>query len=151
MKQAKRFFQIISLLVVMLFMSVSTISAQTKIRGSVIDENGEPLIGATIVMKGKPNVAAVSDLDGNFVLEIPTKKATLVITYVGMASKELEATGAYPIKVIMKSDAKMLDETVVVGYGQQKKASVVGSITQTTGKVLGTCRRSKQYWCRPHR
>lgn len=136
MKQAKRFFQIISLLVVMLFMSVSTISAQTKIRGSVIDENGEPLIGATIVMKGKPNVAAVSDLDGNFVLEIPTKKATLVITYVGMASKELEATGAYPIKVIMKSDAKMLDETVVVGYGQQKKASVVGSITQTTGKVL---------------
>ncbi|HAT61748.1 MAG TPA: SusC/RagA family TonB-linked outer membrane protein [Prevotella sp.] len=136
MKQAKRFFQIISLLVVMLFMSVSTISAQTKIRGSVIDENGEPLIGATIVMKGKPNVAAVSDLDGNFVLEIPTKKATLVITYVGMASKELEATGAYPIKIIMKSDAKMLDETVVVGYGQQKKASVVGSITQTTGKVL---------------
>lgn len=136
MKQACRLFQIIALLVVTLLMSASTISAQTTVKGNVVDENGEPLIGATVVMKGKPSVAAITDLDGNFVLQLPTNHATLVITYVGMLEKEVVATGNKPLKVRMTTDSRTLEETVVVGYGQQKKTSVVGSITQTTGKVL---------------
>ena len=135
MKQASRLFQFISVLVVMLLMSF-TASAQTTVRGSVVDDGGEPLIGASVVMKGNPSVAAVTDLDGNFVLHVPTNKATLRITYVGMIDQEVKVVPGKPVNVTLLSDANTLNETVVVGYGQQKKASVVGSITQTTGKVL---------------
>lgn len=135
MKQASRLFQFISVLVVMLLMSF-TASAQTTVRGSVVDDGGEPLIGASVVMKGNPSVAAVTDLDGNFVLHVPTNKATLRITYVGMIDKEVAVVPGKQLNVTLLSDANTLNETVVVGYGQQKKASVVGSITQTTGKVL---------------
>lgn len=106
------------------------------IKGNVTDESGEPLIGATVVMKGNAHVAAVTDFDGNFTLQAPQRHITIVVTYVGMLQQEVKATAGTNLKITMKSDAQMLDETVVVGYGQQKKASVVGSITQTTGKTL---------------
>lgn len=106
------------------------------IKGNVTDESGEPLIGATVVMKGNAHVAAVTDFDGNFTLQAPQRHITIVVTYVGMLQQEVKATAGTNLNITMKSDAQMLDETVVVGYGQQKKASVVGSITQTTGKTL---------------
>lgn len=106
------------------------------IKGNVTDESGEPLIGATVVMKGNAHVAAVTDFDGNFTLQAPQRHITIVVTYVGMLQQEVKATAGTNLKITMKSDAQMLEETVVVGYGQQKKASVVGSITQTTGKTL---------------
>lgn len=106
------------------------------IKGNVTDESGEPLIGATVVMKGNAHVAAVTDFDGNFTLQAPQRHITIVVTYVGMLQQEVKATAGTDLNITMKSDAQMLEETVVVGYGQQKKASVVGSITQTTGKTL---------------
>ena len=137
MKQTIRLLHVVLLTVAFLSMGSTTVLAQNyTYRGNVTDESGEPLIGATIAMKGQANVATVTDIDGNFTLHAPEKQITLMVTYVGMESKNIKATQGQTIRIQMKNDEHTLGETVVVGYGQQKKVSVVGSITQTTGKVL---------------
>lgn len=137
MRKISRFFQITSLaLVIFLMSTMSAMGQGTTIKGNVIDSNGEPLIGATVTMKGDTKVLTVTDFDGNFVLHVPRKNVVLVISYVGMLTKEIQASGGSPLKIMMKDDTHTLNETVVVGYGHQKKVSVVGAITQTDGKVL---------------
>lgn len=103
--------------------------------GTVVDENGEPVIGASVVLKGHKGVATATDLDGNFKLKMPIKNGTLVFSYIGMQNKEVK-TSTNPMHVILQDDAQQLNDVVVVGYGQQKKASVVGAITQTDAKTL---------------
>ena len=103
--------------------------------GSVVDENGEPVIGATVMLKGHKGVATATDLDGHFKLEVPSKGGTLVFSYIGMLNKEARVSGK-PMQVVMQENARQLNDVVVVGYGQQKKASVVGAITQTDAKTL---------------
>ena len=94
------------------------------------------VIGASVVVKGNTSIGTISDIDGNFVLTVPSENTTLVVSFVGMKSQEVKATSTNLIKVTLEDDSQQLEEVVVVGYGQQKKASVVGAITQTTGKVL---------------
>jgi len=110
--------------------------AQQLVKGVVVDSNGESVIGATVSQKDNRKNATVTDLDGNFSLKMPGGKGTVVVTYIGMMQKEMKVSADKLNKVIMEEDNSQLDEVVVVGYGQQKKASVVGAITQTTGEVL---------------
>lgn len=124
-----------TLVVLMVLFCASALAQKITIKGHVTDGKGEELIGATVRMKDNPNVAAITDLDGNFVLQVPTENATLVFSYVGMTTKE-EKVGKKRTFNVSLSDDNQLNEVIVVGYGQQKKESVVGSITQTTGKVL---------------
>ena len=101
------------------------------------DDTGEPLIGATVVVKGKPAMGTATDFDGNYVLQVPdSKKDVLVFSYIGMMPKEVRINGKSVLNVSLDANTAQLDEVVVVGYGQQKKASVVGAITQTSGEVL---------------
>ena len=125
------------LFLLMLF-SCLTVSAQKGItvKGTVFDSTGETVIGASVVVKGNSSIGTISDIDGNFVLTVPSENTTLVVSFVGMKSQEVKATSTNLIKVTLEDDSQQLEEVVVVGYGQQKKASVVGAITQTTGKVL---------------
>ncbi|MCQ2220035.1 MAG: TonB-dependent receptor [Prevotella sp.] len=123
------------LLVVMLTMSLQLL-AQDKVQGTVVDNNGEPVIGASIVQKDNRKNATITDLDGNFSLNIPGGKGTLVVSYIGMKEKEVKVTADKLAKVTLEEDDAQLEELVVVGFGQQKKTSVVGAITQTTGEVL---------------
>ena len=113
-------------------------SAQSGItvRGTVFDNNGETVIGASVVLKGNNSIGTISDIDGNFVLTVPNEKSTLIVSYVGMQPQEVKVVSKGLFKVVLEDDTKQLEEVVVVGYGQQMKASVVGAITQTTGKVL---------------
>lgn len=123
----------------MLIISSSTIAfAQNRVTvtGSVVDPGKEAIIGASVTLKSDPTVGATTDLDGKFSLQIPSGNQTLVFTYLGMNKKEVAVRGQHLINVQMEEDNKVLSEVVVVGYGQQKKESLVGSITQTTGKVL---------------
>ncbi len=124
---------------ILMFFAFSTmLYAQDGItvKGTVVDSSGEPLIGATVAVKGKPSVVTITDIDGNFTLaKVPSESSTLVFTYVGMQGKEVRVGRQRNIKVTLQEDAQ-IEEVVVVGYGQQKKASVVGAITQTTGEVL---------------
>ncbi|MBP5338719.1 MAG: TonB-dependent receptor [Prevotella sp.] len=106
-----------------------------SIKGTVTDSNGEGLIGASVVVKGNTSLGTITDFDGNFRLNVPSEQSVVVISYVGMVTKEVKVGKQRNIKVALADNTK-LDEVVVVGYGQQKKASVVGAITQTTGEVL---------------
>ena len=106
-----------------------------KVSGTVTAEGGDPLIGATVLVKGNASRGTITDIDGNFQLEVPSEQAVLVFSYVGMTSKEVRVGKQHNLKVSLEEE-NQLEEVVVVGYGQQKKASVVGAITQTTGEVL---------------
>ena len=123
--------------ILMLLAFCTPVLAQNGItvKGNVTDNAMEPLIGASVVVKGQTSVGTVTDFDGNFVLKVPSEQTVLVISYVGMTSKEVKIGKQREFKVTLQDDTQ-LEEVVVVGFGQQKKASVVGAITQTTGEVL---------------
>ena len=105
------------------------------VKGTVVDATGEPLIGSSVVVKGNTSLGTVTNIDGNFQLKVPSEQTVLVFSYVGMNSKETKVGSQRSFKITL-TDKTNLEEVVVVGYGQQKKASVVGAITQTTGEVL---------------
>ncbi len=135
MKNVKKTIHYIALLMAMFLTGSLTANAEI-VRGNVTDDTGEPLIGATVMVVGTTGGTA-TDLDGNYSINVPDiKKNELKFSYVGMQSQTVKVNGRKEINVVMKSDATNLDDLVVVGYGQQKKASVVGAITQTTGEVL---------------
>lgn len=115
----------------------TTMQAQNGItvKGTVTDGTADPLIGATIKVKGNTSLGTVTDFDGNFQLNVPSESSVLLISYVGMTTKEIKVGKQRSFKVTLQDDTQ-LQEVVVVGFGQQKKASVVGAITQTTGEVL---------------
>ena len=117
------------------FCSLNAQAQKIHVKGNLVDGTGEPLIGATVKVKGNASVGAVTDLDGNFKIDVPSENSTLVFTYVGMKTKEVKIGKKREFKLSLEDD-NAIGEVVVVGYGQQKKASVVGAITQTTGKVL---------------
>ena len=107
------------------FMSLTSFAQGLK--GSVIDENGEPVIGATVVDKANNANATITDFDGNFVIKVSAGQA-IVVSYIGYETQELAAKDGMTIK--LQPDNKVLDEVVVVGYGIQKKSSVTGAISQ---------------------
>ena len=117
------------------FCSLNAQAQKIHVKGNLVDGTGEPLIGATVKVKGNAGVGAVTDFDGNFSISVPSENSTLVFTYVGMKTKEVKVGKKRELKLTLEDD-NAIGEVVVVGYGQQKKASVVGAITQTTGKVL---------------
>ena len=117
------------------FCSLNAQAQKIQVKGNLVDGTGEPLIGATVKVKGNASVGAVTDLDGNFSISVPSENSILVFTYVGMKTKEVKIGTKREFKLTLEDD-NAIGEVVVVGYGQQKKASVVGAITQTTGKVL---------------
>jgi TonB-linked SusC/RagA family outer membrane protein len=110
------------------------VMAQTQVRGIVLDEAGEPVIGATILIKGTYQ-GTVTDANGNFVLTAP-REGTLVISYVGFISEEVPVSSNMQITLI--SDTEQLDEVVVVGYGTQRKRDVTSSISQIKGDDLAS-------------
>ena len=136
MKKVNRLLQTTLFSAVLVSAPLQVMAQQTTVKGSVSDSKGEPLIGVTVMMKGHTNIATVTDMDGNFVLSVPNPKAVLEFSYVGMQNAKVELKGRQTIKLTMHDDEHTMDEVIVVGYGQQKKASVVGSITQTSGKTL---------------
>lgn len=122
-------------LLIVVWCFCATAVAQSVINGVVVDSQGESIIGATVVLKSDKTVGTTTDLDGNFSLKVPSAKSTLVVSYVGMRTVEVTGNGK-TLKITLEEDNQVLEDVVVVGYGQQKKASVVGAITQTTGETL---------------
>lgn len=130
--------RLLTVLVALLCLCVTTALAQTGgiVKGVVVDATGESVIGASVVLKSDKTHGTITDLDGNFSLRLPSRESTLVISYVGMITQEVKAVVGQTLRVVLEEDNAQLEEVIVVGYGQQKKASVVGAITQTTGKTL---------------
>ena len=138
MKNVKKQIQKIPYLVLLWLFSCLPTMAQNGIpvKGIVVDGIGEPIIGATIIVKGTNSIGTTTDIDGRFSLTVPNDKSTLEVSFIGMVSQQVKAVTGKVMRIALEDDNQMLDEVIVVGYGQQKKASVVGAITQTTGKVL---------------
>ena len=114
----------------------AAVTQQTiKVKGQVVDQDGEPLIGATVRVKGA-QTGSVTDIDGNFTIDAASN-ATLVISYVGYKDREIAVRGRAVIDAIqMESDSQVLDQVVVVGYGTQKKADLTGSVSIVNAEEL---------------
>ena len=108
-------------------------SAQT-VKGTVSDETGEPIIGATVKVQGS-NDATVTDFDGNFSIKA-SSNATLVFSYVGYETQEVKVGGKSNITVTLKEDNTTLNDVVVIGYGVQKKKLVTGATVQVKGEDI---------------
>lgn len=116
--------------ILFLFFCVFALAAHSQnvvIKGSVTDVNKEPLLGVNIKVKGT-STGTITDIDGNFSINGP-KGATLVISYIGMVTQEVEYKGQ-PLNVVLKDDSQALEEVVVVGYGTMRKKDLTGSVVQ---------------------
>ena len=104
--------------ILMLFTCSTMLHAQNGItvKGSVTDNTAEPLIGASVVVKGQTSMGTVTDIDGNFQLKVPSEQSVLVVSYVGMTTKEIRVGKQRDFKVSLAEDTQ-LEEVVVVGYG----------------------------------
>ena len=114
----------------------AAVTQQTiKVKGQVVDQDGEPLIGATVRVKGA-QTGSVTDIDGNFTIDAASN-ATLVISYVGYKDREVAVRGRAVIDAItLESDSQILDQVVVVGYGTQKKADLTGAVSIVNAEEL---------------
>ena len=115
--------------------SSSQQSSRHTVKGKVVDANGEPIIGATIVEVGTTN-GTVTDFDGNFTLNVSDTNAKLDISYIGYKKVVLSATSKSLSNIVLKEDTEVLDEVVVVGYGTQKKVNLTGAVSQVTEEVF---------------
>lgn len=125
------------------FASVSSVAAaapsagsvNSTVTGLVADSEGEPLIGASVVLKGTSQ-GTMTDIDGKFSLTNVRPDATLVFSYVGYKTQEVPLAGRTEVNVTLEDNASVLDEVVVVGYGTMKKKDLTGSVTAVNGKDL---------------
>ena len=109
---------------------------QTKtVKGTIIDESGEPLIGVSIVVKGT-STGTITDFNGNFSIDLPAGRKELVISYIGYKEQTVTVTGNGPVNVKMVSDTQALDEVVVVGYGTMKRKEMTSAISHIGAKDL---------------
>ena len=121
-------------LAVMMLISV-TAMAQRKVTGKVVDANGEPIIGASVMVKGT-STGAITDLDGNFTITNAPQNGTLVVSYVSYRTQNIGLEGKSNFNITLEEDRQLLDEVVVVGYGVQRKSDVTGALTRVGEKEL---------------
>lgn len=121
------------LLVAMISLSVS--AQNVTVKGTVTDKTGETVIGASVVEKGNTSNGTITDIDGNFSLSVPAN-ATLVISYVGMRSQDVDIKGKQSIQVVLEDDAQALEEVVVIGYGSVKRKDLTGSVATVGAEAL---------------
>ena len=134
MNQAMRRLCKLCLLAAFFVLAPPEVLAQTIAKGQVFDSTNEPVIGATVVEKGSPKNATITDYDGNFNLTLQNSKQ-VVITYIGMKSKTVTISGA-PVKVTMEDDNTTLNDVVVIGYGSVKKKDLTGSVATVNSETL---------------
>ncbi len=132
----RRLFQII---LVLLLLSSQTWASVTqggvRVTGVITDVNNEPLIGATVRAIGE-TAGTITDMDGKFALPVSNANASIEISYIGYVNQTIKLNGKLSVMVKLEEDRKQLQEVVVVGYGVQKKESVVGSIAQVGGSDI---------------
>ena len=121
---------------VVVLLHKEAVSQKTKtITGTIVDSSGEPVIGASIVVKGTTN-GTITDVDGNYSLSNVPENSTVSISYIGYQPLSYPASSKELSRVILKEDAEMLDEVIVVGYGTTKKANLSGAVDQISSKEI---------------
>lgn len=121
-------------LVTTMVLTPSSVLAQNVVKGTVLDSNNEPVIGASVIEKGNPKNGTVTDLDGNFTLNLKKGK-TAVVSYIGMLAQEVQM-GASSQTIVLKDDNSQLEEVVVVGYTSKARKDLTGSVGSISGQKL---------------
>jgi TonB-linked SusC/RagA family outer membrane protein len=117
------------MLLLTLFAAITlSMSAQSTVTGTVLDSTGEPIIGASVVEKGK-TIGASTDIDGNFSIRVSKPTATIVVSYIGTKTQEIALQGRTKLTVTLEDESSLLDEVVVVGYGVMKRSDLAGAST----------------------
>ena len=122
------------LLLLLILLPLTVLGQKLKVSGTVTDNNGIPLGGATIVEKGTEN-GTVSDFDGNFKLTLNSAESRLIVSYMGFDKKELKASPE-PMTIVLSPNPAALDEILIVGYGTQKREKVTGAVSQVGSEVF---------------
>lgn len=112
-----------------------SLSAQTTVKGVVTDENGEPLIGAGVMVEGS-TTGTITGIDGDYVLTVPANAVNLVFSFIGLADQTVAINGQTEINVVLKADQTFLDEVVVVGYATVKRRDLLGSVSSVGADKL---------------
>ena len=117
-------------LLLLLFLLIGSYAHAVQVEGVVIDENKEPVIGATVMLKGAQGVGTITDFDGKFLLEVENvRDAVLVISYIGYKNKHFPLKGRTVVQIDLETNITELDEVIVVGYGAMRKSDLTGSVT----------------------
>ena len=131
------FIQWLFLTVLFSLVTMSGYAQSKTVTGKIIDSTGEPVIGASVLVKGTTN-GVISDIDGNFSIQGVANDAVLQISFVGYKAQDISVAGKTRIDVTLVEDTEMLDEVVVVGYGVQKKSDVTGALASVSSEELNT-------------
>ena len=119
--------RLLSLFIIICFCTLPIYAQNQQITGRVLDKGNEPIIGASVLVKGTTN-GTITDLDGNFRLSNVAKDATIQISYIGYKTQEFKLDGKTHFPIILDEDTQTLDEVVVVGYGVQRKSDLTGAV-----------------------
>lgn len=120
----------------LLFFSLSMFSQNIVVKGTVQDKNGDPIIGANIIVSSSPSNGVISDINGSYSIKNVPSEGELEFSYIGMKKQKVKVTNRKVINVIMEDDSKQLEEIIVVGYGTQKKVNMTGAIATVSGDDL---------------
>ena len=132
----KQFFAKVTMAVLVMFTLFSSASAQNRaIRGTVVDSQGEPIIGASVMVVGNQRVGTITDMDGAFSLSVPNN-ANMSVSYIGFKTQTFVVGAQDTYRIVLEEDSEFLEETVVVGYGVQRKSDVTGAISQVKSADL---------------
>ncbi|WP_434035573.1 SusC/RagA family TonB-linked outer membrane protein [Formosa sp. 4Alg 33] len=117
------------------FANSNSISEQNLIITGVVtsQEDGMPIAGVNVILKGGDRVGTVTDFDGNYSLSVPSSSSVLMFSSIGFVPQEVSVAGKTQLNIVMETDISELDEVIVVGFGTQKKATLTGSVTQVKG------------------
>ncbi|MCE5175567.1 MAG: TonB-dependent receptor [Bacteroidales bacterium] len=125
------------ILFILMFLTTALVNAQVSIKGKVLDENNQVVIGASILEKGTTN-GTNTDVDGNFTLTVKSVKSSLVISYIGMKNQTILVENNLRPRVVLKSNSVELNEVVAVGYGTMRKSDITGSLSSVKVKDTET-------------
>ena len=129
-----RYLRILCICIIQLFLSAVAF-AQTQVTGHVADVRGEDIIGANVTVKGTSN-GTITDIDGNFTINVDDKNGTLAVSFIGYKTKEVKIGEKARLQIVLEEDTETLDEVVVVGYGTQTKKSLTGAISDVKSDAL---------------
>ena len=118
--------------VMLLVSATSALAQNVTVKGKVTDQRGEPVLGATVMLSGNQTVGALTDLDGNYSISVPSN-SSLIFSCIGYATQTVAVSGRTEINIVFEDDTESLEETVVIGYGTQKKKLLTGATINISG------------------
>ncbi|MBD8346908.1 TonB-dependent receptor [Dysgonomonas sp. HGC4] len=133
-KGRRRFLIRLACMISLMLIGISA-QAQIALKGTVVDEKNEPMIGIGVVVKNT-TIGTATDLDGKFSITVPDSKSVLVFSFIGYRTQEITVGSQKELHVTLKEDLQLLDEVVVVGYGTQKKVNVTGSVSVVNPDII---------------